>query len=233
MSEEIRVLDDELVADYLRRHPEFFLTQDELLADLRIPHSRGSSVSLVERQLAVLRERSLDMHQRLNQLLEVARNNDRLFDSTRQLTLKLLEADSLATLVAALEDGLRERFQVPSVGFVLFSGYELDVVRAVPLEQAQQKIAGLLDGRTVCGALREHELEFLFGAEQAAGVQSAAVAAFGTPHALGVLALGSPDPQQYSHTMGTLFLDFIVQILARVLPPLLAAETGRQSADNS
>ena len=112
MSEEIRVLDDELVADYLRRHPEFFLTQDELLADLRIPHSRGSSVSLVERQLAVLRERSLDMHQRLNQLLEVARNNDRLFDSTRQLTLKLLEADSLATLVAALEDGLRERFQV-------------------------------------------------------------------------------------------------------------------------
>ena len=42
MQGEIKVLDDALVADYLRRHPEFFLNQDELLADLRIPHARGS-----------------------------------------------------------------------------------------------------------------------------------------------------------------------------------------------
>lgn len=230
MTEEIRMLDDELVADYLRRHPEFFLQQDELLADLRIPHARGSSISLVERQLAVLRERSLDMHQRLNRLVEVARENDRLFELTRQLTLDLLAADSLATLVAVLEDGLRERFQVSVVGLLIFTDYQLDVARGVPLAQARQQIPAMLNEQVVSGCLREHELAFLFGEEAAGGVRSAAVATFGEPLPLGLLALGSPDPQKYNHTVGTMFLRFVSQVLARVLPPLLQ-EHCRSAAD--
>ena len=108
MSEDIRILDDELVADYLRRHPDFFMQQADLLAELRVPHARGSTVSLVERQMSLLRERSLDLQQRMQRLVEVARDNDRLFELTRQLTLDLLDADSLESLVATLEDGLRE-----------------------------------------------------------------------------------------------------------------------------
>lgn len=230
MTEEIRILDDDVVAEYLRRHPEFFLQQDDLLADLRIPHARGSSISLVERQLTVLRGRSLDMHQRLNRLVEVARDNDRLFELTRQLTLELLDAGSLETLVATLEDGLRERFQVPAVSLLIFTDYQLDVARGVSLAQARQQVPAMLNDQVVSGALREHELAFLFGEEVAAAVRSAAVATFGQPLALGMLALGSPDAQKYSHTVGTLFLGFIAQVLARVLPPLLQ-EHCRSSVD--
>src|SRR5690554_1126503 len=212
MTDEVRILDDALVADYLRRHPEFFLQQDELLAELRIPHARGSSISLVERQLAVLRERSLDMHQRLGRLVDVARDNDRLFELTRQLTLDLLDADSLATLVATLEDGLRERFKVPAVSLLVFTDYQLDVARGISLAQAKKQVPGLLG---------EQERAFLFGEEAAARVRSAAVASFGEPRLLGMLALGSPDAQKYGHTVGTLFLGFVAQVLARVLPPLL------------
>lgn len=221
MTEEVRILDDALVADYLHRHPEFFLQQDDLLAELRIPHARGSSISLVERQLAVLRERSLDMHQRLNRLVEVARDNDRLFALTRELTLELLDADSLAGLVATLEDALRERFRVPAVGLLVFTDYQLDVARGVSLAQARQQVPAMLEEQVVSGVLRGHELAFLFGEEAAGGVRSAAVASFGGPLPLGLLALGSPDAQKYSHTVGTLFLGFIAQILARVVPPLL------------
>ncbi|NLY17005.1 MAG: DUF484 family protein [Gammaproteobacteria bacterium] len=221
MTDEVRILDDALVADYLRRHPEFFLQQDELLAELRIPHARGSSISLVERQLAVLRERSLDMHQRLGRLVDVARDNDRLFELTRQLTLDLLDADSLATLVATLEDGLRERFKVPAVSLLVFTDYQLDVARGISLAQAKKQVPGLLGEQVVSGALREHERAFLFGEEAAARVRSAAVASFGEPRLLGMLALGSPDAQKYGHTVGTLFLGFVAQVLARVLPPLL------------
>lgn len=221
MTDEVRILDDALVADYLRRHPGFFLQQDELLAELRIPHARGSSISLVERQLTVLRERSLDMHQRLNRLVEVARDNDRLFALTRELTLELLDADSLSALVATLEDALRERFQVPAVGLLIFTDYQLDVARGVPLAQARQRVPTMLENQVVSGALREYELAFLFGEEAGAGVRSAAVASFGGPLPLGLLALGSPDAQKYNHSVGTLFLGFITEILARVLPPLL------------
>ena len=74
--------DAEAVAAYLRAHPEFFVDHDELIPELRIPHQPGTAVSLVERRS--LRERNIEMRHRLSQLMDVARDNDRLFDKTRR-----------------------------------------------------------------------------------------------------------------------------------------------------
>lgn len=92
----------EQVVSYLENNPDFFIEQDDLLAQLRIPHMRGSSISLVERQVAVLRERNLEMRNRLTQLMDVARDNDRLFDKTRRLILEMLDAQTLDELVSAV-----------------------------------------------------------------------------------------------------------------------------------
>ena len=51
-------------------------------------------MSLVERQVAILRERNIDMRRRLAELMETARENDRLFTKTRALTLALLDCES-------------------------------------------------------------------------------------------------------------------------------------------
>ena len=75
---------------------------------------------------------------------------------------------------------------------------------------------GLLDGgKTICGVLRPHELSFLFG-EDGPSVGSAAVVSLDDQ--LGVLAIGSRDPQHYKSSLGTLFLGYIAEVLARVLP---------------
>lgn len=39
----------------------------------------------------------------------------------------------------------------------------------------------------------------------------------------GVLAVGSSDPQHYSHSVDTLFLSYLADVLARLLPAMLAA----------
>ena len=96
MTDEVRILDD-AAGRRLSASSSSFYSRMNCWPNAH-PHARGSSISLVERQLAVLRERSLDMHQRLGRLVDVARDNDRLFELTRQLTLDLLDADSLATL---------------------------------------------------------------------------------------------------------------------------------------
>ena len=88
-------LSPEQVAAYLHAHPEFFVDRDELLGEMRIPHQPGDAVSLVERQVRLLRERNIEMRHRLSQLMDVARDNDRLFDKTRRLVLDLLDAASL------------------------------------------------------------------------------------------------------------------------------------------
>ena len=110
----------EAVVAYLRDNPTFFAEHDELLSELHIPHQRGDSVSLVERQLKLLRDRNIEMRHRLSQLMDVARDNDRLFDKTRRLILDLLDADSLESVVMAVEDSLRQEFKVPFVSLILF-----------------------------------------------------------------------------------------------------------------
>ncbi|MDA8481600.1 MULTISPECIES: DUF484 family protein [Pseudomonas] len=212
-------LDSETVAAYLRLHPEFFVQHEELIPEMRIPHQPGDAVSLVERQVKLLRERNIEMRHRLSQLMDVARENDRLFDKTRRLVLDLLDASSLEEVVGAVEDSLRHEFQVPFVSLILFSENTLPVGRSVTVAEAHQSIGGLLaGGKTICGVLRGHELEFLFGAQERDQVGSAAVVSLSHQGLHGVLAIGSPDPQHYKSSLGTLFLGYIAEVLARVLP---------------
>ncbi|VVN96042.1 DUF484 family protein [Pseudomonas fluorescens] len=207
------------IAAYLEAHPDFFVEHEELLPALRIPHQRGDTISLVERQLKLLRERNIEMRHRLSQLMDVARDNDRLFDKTRRLVLALMDASSLEDLVISVEDSLRQDFQVPFVSLILFSDSALPVGRWVTAAQAQQAIGGLLsEGKTVSGSLREHELDFLFGEEQRKEIGSTAVVALSHQGLHGVLAIASRDPQHYKSSVGTLFLSYIAEVMGRVLP---------------
>lgn len=209
--------DAEAVAAYLTAHPEFFVDHDELIPELRIPHLPGAAVSLVERQVKLLRERNIEMRHRLSQLMDVARDNDRLFEKTRRLVLDLLDASSLEDVIGAVDESLRHEFQVPYVSLILFSEIPLAVGRSVSAAEAQQAIGGLLaGGKTICGVLRPHELAFIFGDEASKEIGSAAVVALDNQQ--GLLAIGSRDPQHYKSSLGTLFLSYIAEVLTRVLP---------------
>ncbi|WP_312933562.1 DUF484 family protein [Pseudomonas sp.] len=212
-------LDAEDVIAYLREHPTFFAAHDDLLLEQLIPHQRGDSVSLVERQLKLLRERNIEMRHRLSQLMDVARDNDRLFDKTRRLILDLLDANSLEEVVMAVEDSLRQDFKVPFVSLILFGDNPMPVGRWVSSSEAQVAIGALISsGKPISGNLRDHELAFLFGEEQRKDVGSSAVATLEHQGLHGVLAIGSRDPQHYKSSVGSLFLCHIAEVLSRLIP---------------
>ncbi|MBP9956022.1 MAG: DUF484 family protein [Pseudomonas sp.] len=220
--EPVPELDAEQVAAWLAAHPQFFVGRDALLETLRIPHEAGHAVSLVERQLRLLRERNQELRSHLAQLMDVARDNDRLFERTRRLIVALLDADSLEELVAAVEDSLRHEFKVPYVSLLLFNEQPPVVGRWVGAREAEQAIGALLGGqKTVCGVLRAEELAFLFPAAPAERIGSAAVAVLDHQGLHGVLALGSPDPHHYKSSLGMVFLGHVAEIVARLLPRLL------------
>lgn len=212
-------LEAQAVARFLQANPAFFVEQEELLMGLRLPHQRGDTVSLVERQMKLLRERNIELRHRLSQLMDVARDNDRLFDKSRRLILALLDTASLDELVIAVEDSLRNDFQVPFVSLILISETPAPVGRVVSSADAHQAIGALLrEGKAVSGNLREHELDFLFGEEQRRQIGSTALTPLIHQGLHGVLAIASRDPQHYKSTVGTLFLNHIAEVLSRVLP---------------
>ena len=71
-------LSEQAVHDYLAAHPDFFERHSTLLSSLHLPHASGGAVSLVERQVSVLRQKELKLQRQLRELLNVARENDTL-----------------------------------------------------------------------------------------------------------------------------------------------------------
>lgn len=215
--ETLTELSAESIAQYLTQHPDFFINHNELLLALKLHHESGKAISLIEYQLNRYRKRNNELQQQLNQLVEIARENDRLYEKTRRLVLELIEAQSLENLTAILEDTLRHDFKVDKVAFILFHDNTLITSRTCKLEEAQQKLGNLLSSdKITTGQLRENMLEFLFG--QNHNIASSALAPLINNHLIGLLALGSYDISRYQRETGTLFLRQISDIICRIIP---------------
>jgi hypothetical protein len=216
-----KALSAEQVAEYLKENPDFFILNDELIANLYLPHDEGEAISLQQHQVTTLRQRNENMRQRLLSLLDVAKENDQLFSRTKNLVLALLDAQDLDHAVSIVGHSLTTDFNADFCSLTLFANterYQYSSARVVPIFEAQQQIGHLLrSSRAVCGVLRPSELEFLFE-EDAGDVGSAAVSPLSHGNSIGVLAIGSRDEHYFRSSMGTLFLSYVSEVLNRTLP---------------
>lgn len=212
-------LTDDMVRAYLTLNDDFLQRNPDMLDCLHIPHASGSAVSLVEKQVTVLREKNVEMRHRLKALTATAKDNDILFEKSRKLVLSLLEADSLEALYNAYQRAMAGEFGVENSSMILFGDY-LDVTdqcRVESGEDAKEQIGSLLrGGKPVCGSLREEHLSYFFPAAGVVG--SAAVMPLDGDLKLGLIAVGSSDPNHYNNTVGTLFLSQIADVIVRLLP---------------
>jgi uncharacterized protein YigA (DUF484 family) len=217
-------LEPEQIEAWLREHPEFFIQHSDLLAELTLPHESGSAVSLVERQVAILRERNIDMRNRLSKLLDNARENDKLFDKSKRLVLSLLEGQDMGDIIDALHYSFDKDFNIHFTSVILFGNPDKvpsSQARIVSIAEARECIGPLLkNSRAVCGTLGAKEMEFIF-AEHAPEIGSIATVPLVHGSVFGLLSIGNRDPQYYRSSMGTLFLSYIAEVLNRLLPKYL------------
>ena len=103
------------VDDYLRRNPEFFEKHTQLLTELRVPHLTNGAVSLVERQVDLLRNQNKKLKKQLDDLLQIARANDKLGKQVYKLTLGLMSVDNLEDLLNLLQISLRRDFSADAL----------------------------------------------------------------------------------------------------------------------
>lgn len=223
---EIAEVDEAAVASYLAATPEFFDRHAQLLAKIRLPDTRSgaSTVSLLERQVEVLRERNRELERKVKDFVEVARENDVLGTRVLAMARRLIAAKDHASGVAAIESALREEFGAGQSVLVLTAARapaglaESRFLRIVPAEAAELRSFDTLfsAGKPRCGQLRDSQREFLFGGD-AGEIGSVALVPLGGKAGLGLLACGSHDSQRFNPTMSTDFLAHIGELIAAAL----------------
>lgn len=203
-----------VVYDYLQDHPEFFQQYPQLLSSLRLPHQQRGSVSLVERQLELQREKIQALEDDITRLMSVARQNEQIFLAFNQLQAQLYQAKTLQDAQDSLQQFTDAMPQVQQCRLLCFndqqSAAEFQLLLSRRLNQQ-----GIYLGR-----LNKEEQQGLFP-PQIHSVALILVSSAEQPLAL--LAFGSEQDDHFQPAMDKLFISHLATILAQLLPGYAAA----------
>ena len=218
-------ISEEAVHDYLETHPDFFERHRQLLNSLQLPHSSGGAVSLVERQVASLRQKELKLQRQLKELISVARDNDLLAAKIHELSTQLIAAPDLQATVSAVEEAMRSGFGADHAVLVIFadpsSFDDIDAGRFFRVTErsdpAIKPFATFLNGSGPrCGQTRDSQREFLFKGD-AGEIGSVALVPLGKKAEIGFMAIGSNDAQRFHPGMSMEFLSRVGELVCGAL----------------
>ncbi|WP_018867633.1 MULTISPECIES: DUF484 family protein [unclassified Thioalkalivibrio] len=200
------------VEAYLRAHPDFFQDHLPLLDILRIPHPSGGAVSLLERQVALLREKHRAMEQHMGELVERARDNERMGQHLHELAKTLMRAENLDAVLALTQDALRNELGAERVSIRL-AHRKVDDLHALDKGELGTFDPLFSRGKAQCGRVPAEMLDVLF--DDAEEIGSAILMPLGDDaDRIGVLGLASESADRFQPDMGTYFVTHIGDLLA-------------------
>lgn len=215
-------LSDEEVIQFLTEDPEFFLRHPDILQSLYIPHEKGPAISLVEKQINLLREKNTALEKQLTSLIDIAKENNQTQQQIHQLVVDILAANDAASTLDQLTEKLAKNFRVEQVVIRLLADSdhplnEIDPAWLLTSQSARQTLDDFTPtAEPLCGRLQPTQLKRLFG-ERAESIQSSVLIPLRKGMLHGVIALGSTDEHRFNPTMDTLYMKQLGELVASAL----------------
>lgn len=206
------------VASWLRRHPDLLHHYPDIALMLTVPRETGPAASLACYQVEVLRDKNRALSRRLAELAAIAQANEGLAIRTHQLTLALMRQTTLADTVRVMAASLADDFEGDCVRIVLHQpveGVEDDWLQCLP---ADDPLLAPFDDclhlcEPLCGRLNQTKHRMLYG-QNADTIQTTALLPLPS---IGLIAVGSCDPNRFYPGMGTLFLRMMAEAFCAAL----------------
>lgn len=221
-------LDEAEVAAYLAAHPDFLRRHPETFEALDVPHASGSAVSLIERQVRVLRDTNAKIQARFEELLATAKTNEDRVVQLNRVARIMAGAVSADAMVEALTVCLRDHLAVDRIYLGIQGALPAEIEQIEKLEEASEAGQALINvfrrGKPICGELSAVQSKALFATDDDALMTSAAFIPLGHNGVHGAIVLASRDPERFTADMGTLFVELFGDLLTATLRRLLGAE---------
>jgi uncharacterized protein len=227
-------------SDFLAANPmflgQYFSQNPQQLASLYIPHAPGGkAVSLVERQVEVLREKLKQFERGTAQLVRTARDNEGISDTLLDYARQLLAVQQPERLTDAIELQLKTLFNLPYSALRVWEVADQyqGLHCAQPVEVEVIQMANSMQA-PYCGPNQEFKAVSWLDAPSSA-VKSLALiplrsksqsdsSASDSKDTVGLLVLASSEADRFTEDMGTSFLVSIGELVAAALSRLVAAE---------
>ncbi len=221
-------LDEESLAiEFLRKNPDILMSYPEVFGNMSVPHQSGGMTSLVERQMKMLRDENQTLKKNMDELVNIARENEELNQRFHRLALELISTDQLDDVLAMVQNQVQTFFYTDYVRF-RFLPSVIDRKSRLKAHYLSRD-SGILNTvepwiknrKAVCGLQDDKVNRELFGEDLKIG-SSALIPLF---HAgdLGLLCLGSSSETRFRKSMGTIFLEQLGELVSIRVQGLLGA----------
>jgi len=199
----------------------------QLAADLELISLLRENVDILERHPELLAILEVP----LRELMDVARDNERLATSRHSLAINLLAAHDLDDVISLVLDVLSNELSADYAVIKLFSADKERIERAPDLfvdadDKALTAFKTMLEHKNVvCGKSTSEQKSYLFE-DNAESIQSAAIIPLIAGSNLGLIGLGSDQVTRFSSAMGTDFLSQVGELISASLAVHLESDTS-------
>ena len=188
---------------FLEKNPNIFQQYPELLELISLSDSRGTA-SLLERQVAMMKERLSEHKNQQSQFIQVARENEQISDSFTHVICQMIGFTNLSQFATEFPTELRKTFKIDEVSFKTAQAASR---RQGDSEAYEDAIRRMLNNRAVCDNRWPSNIMNLFFSSNVNSAALIPMRSLKSEEPLGVLALGSQDPERYTNDLGTAHLD--------------------------
>ena len=230
---------------YLRDHPDFFVKHTDILSELNIPHntarsieSTGNVASLIEYQVAQLRQENSGLNENLGRSENDVLHQRELANAMHDISLQLMQIDSLKKLSDLLTKSLQHHYKAERFLFLIFqTPVRYKNCSNIHFLEANSKLAFMFTelfhhNKPLCDSLQTEHIEALFGAETES-IHSTALIPVQQSGWHGLLVLGSTMQDQYSHGFKIDLLNYITMISAAVIENIVSISRTDQQGEIS
>ena len=200
-------LDAKDVELYLLENTDFFLSRESLVSELSFKHDAEGATSLLEMQVRKLRDEQSRLMNMLSSFVSTGKENEELFFKSKNLTLSLIASEGFDEVKKTVELFFHENFAVDSCILEILSDSELQELETrTGLEMNKDAIH--------MGPLSKEKMAAFFSSES---IKSAVISVMKLKKGFGLLKVGSNEPTKYLGDGDTTFIEYIRDIIIRVL----------------
>ena len=200
-------LDAKDVELYLLENTDFFLSRESLVSELSFKHDADGATSLLEMQVRKLRDEQSRLMDMLSGFVSTGKENEELFFKSKNLTLSLIASKNFDEVKKTVESFFEKNFEIDSCILEALSDPEL---------QELESKTGLGMSKDVIhmGPLSKEKMDAFFSSDS---VKSAVISVMKLKKGFALLKIGSNEPTKYLGDGDTTFIEYIRDIIVRVL----------------
>ena len=200
-------LDAKDVELYLLENTDFFLKRESLVSELSFKHDTGGATSLLEMQIRKLRDEQSRLIDMLSGFVSTGKENEELFFKSKDLTLSLITAEDFDAVKKIVEGFFINNFKVDACILEILSDDQLQILEDETNMDMNKDTIHM-------GPLSKEKISILFNTDL---IKSAVISVMRFENNFGLLKIGSNNPTKYLGEGDTTFIEYIRDIIVKVL----------------